>query len=521
MKVANRPEVDRFPGFPVALAATVLLALLPILLARIPPLGDYPNHLARFNILAHYGEQGWMREFWNVRWKPLPNLGVDLIATGLARIFPILTAGRLALGIIVLVHGFGFLALSRAWIGRATVWGLLGFPLLYTYPWLKGFLNYELGLGIMMAALAVHLHLRRRGLGRYAAAMTPLSLALMLAHLEAFGILIAMLAALEYGLGRHGEQTPLSLREAALRSAVLIPLPALYFLAGPTGGVGLGVVWSSLGAKIAALGTVFYGGELGPTLLVVALLLLAVAASIRAGVRVARTGGIVVLALAGLLLILPYGLLTTRYIDTRVAPVMLIAAFAFLDPGRPGRKRLRWAHLAVGAFIAAHLLLVAASYGRRGAELDRVDSALSRLPPGGLVFTVFSDTNKDLRESEWEPPLMHAAAIGALTNRLYPVGLFVFPGQQPLEVRPEFRGVVQNKHFNDRRAPGQWVRRIQAFRATLPAAWQGRPVYVLFRHGHDPAPTTPGARAIAGDRTWTLYLLDGLRPSPTSSRISP
>ena len=50
----------------------------------LPPLFDYPNHLARLGLLTEGGDQ-----FYRVVWAPLPNLAEDLIVPPLARLMPL------------------------------------------------------------------------------------------------------------------------------------------------------------------------------------------------------------------------------------------------------------------------------------------------------------------------------------------------------------------------------------------------------------------------------------------------
>ena len=271
----------------IALAVAVILALLPIALANILPLGDYPNHLARFHILSRYGAEEWMRQFWIVRWEPLANLGADLLAVGLAKILPILLAGRVAVAIITLLHGFGFRYLARQWSGRYTVWGLLGFPLVYSFPHNMGFLNFQLGLGLMLWGLGAHLALRERPFGSYALVMVPLALVTMLAHLQAFGLMLVVITVLELGFLVFRERPPLApglrgVGAAALRVAALIPLPLVYFLLGSGKGELGGILWSNRAKKISYLTKLLYVGDLRHDLIVTAGLFVMIAVAFAA-----------------------------------------------------------------------------------------------------------------------------------------------------------------------------------------------------------------------------------------------
>ena len=62
----------------------MILAAVPLFSTVLPPLFDYPNHLARMHLLSEGGNQ-----FYAVHWEPLPNLAQDLIVPPLARLMPL------------------------------------------------------------------------------------------------------------------------------------------------------------------------------------------------------------------------------------------------------------------------------------------------------------------------------------------------------------------------------------------------------------------------------------------------
>ena len=60
------------------------LVTVPLFSTVLPPLFDYPNHLARLYLLMEGGNA-----FYAVRWEPLPNLAQDLIVPPLAGLMPL------------------------------------------------------------------------------------------------------------------------------------------------------------------------------------------------------------------------------------------------------------------------------------------------------------------------------------------------------------------------------------------------------------------------------------------------
>ncbi|HUI34999.1 MAG TPA: hypothetical protein VLX67_05720, partial [Stellaceae bacterium] len=67
---ADKGDAARiFAAFALLLAAVAA----PLFSTVLPPLVDYPNHLARLQLIASGGN-----EFYAVRWAPLPDLAADL-----------------------------------------------------------------------------------------------------------------------------------------------------------------------------------------------------------------------------------------------------------------------------------------------------------------------------------------------------------------------------------------------------------------------------------------------------------
>jgi hypothetical protein len=86
----------------LTLAATLLMVI-PIWLVRYPPIIDYPNHLARWFMLAHIHDPGYgFGRMYSVHWGPYPYALVDFIAVGLQHFVNIYLAGRLILTMRVL-----------------------------------------------------------------------------------------------------------------------------------------------------------------------------------------------------------------------------------------------------------------------------------------------------------------------------------------------------------------------------------------------------------------------------------
>jgi hypothetical protein len=125
-----------------ALAAAVAVLLLPLLITDVPPILDYPNHLARL-VLLHAGpDDPVLGRFFEPHWTILPNLAIDVIVTPLLGLLPPHVAGRSMLGGILLLNLAGVIALHRALFGRRSYWPLASVLMAYNSTFLLGFLNW-------------------------------------------------------------------------------------------------------------------------------------------------------------------------------------------------------------------------------------------------------------------------------------------------------------------------------------------------------------------------------------------
>ena len=106
-----------------AVGAYVLLCL-PLLLVDVPPLTDFPNHMARMDILAQLGHEPFLTQVYHARWKVIPNLAIDSFMPWLVTVLPVYVAGRLLLALILLLDLAGVAACAAALHGRRTWWSL-------------------------------------------------------------------------------------------------------------------------------------------------------------------------------------------------------------------------------------------------------------------------------------------------------------------------------------------------------------------------------------------------------------
>ena len=175
------------------------IVLTPVVLVTIPPLVDYPNHMARMHILADAGRSDYLRQYYEIHWDILPNMAMDLIIPLLARLVPLDIAGKIFIGMTMLQLAGGVMALHYALHRRWSWWPLLAVFFLYNSILLWGFLNYLFGLGMALWVFAGWVAFRRCPSWQTVPLFSFLAMLLFFCHLFAFGIYVVVLSGYEAG----------------------------------------------------------------------------------------------------------------------------------------------------------------------------------------------------------------------------------------------------------------------------------------------------------------------------------
>src|SRR4051794_35152213 len=97
-----------------ALAGLCVVLIAPLFVCEIPPLADYPNHLARCFVLASLPTDTELARFYAPYWSVIPTLALDVVAPPLMRILPVHVAGRIMIAASVLLPVLGAVAYGQA-----------------------------------------------------------------------------------------------------------------------------------------------------------------------------------------------------------------------------------------------------------------------------------------------------------------------------------------------------------------------------------------------------------------------
>jgi hypothetical protein len=406
------------------------LSALPVFSTRLPPLFDYPNHLARAHLLLSGGSR-----FYVVRWALLPNLAEDLVVPALGRVMPLALAAKLFLVAIFALGAGGPLLLNRAATGKWRLWPLLAFLLLYSRVFLWGFLNYLFGLGLALCSLALWLLCEKRPAGLRIAASIPAALAIYFSHIAAFGVYALLIFGTELAPAWRElkARDPRALARRALVAGAQFIAPIALFLTWERGAAGA-IRFAPFWRKADLLFTVFDNYNRPFDIASFALflgLLVWLAAKGRLGLS-PRLGAAAATLFAAYLA-LPSGIAGGSGLDHRLVP----AFFLFVVGASAPRFESRRIALAIGAGAALLMGLRLLVIEQVWLEADRVYGpaleAIDRLPrdknlalayPAGAVNFV-------------PIPEFHLATLAIARRDDFVPSLFANPAQQPLALSPE------------------------------------------------------------------------------------
>jgi hypothetical protein len=198
----------------LAAVSILVIVFVPIWSVVIPPLADYPNHLARGYILANLPASTDLKEFYQANWSATPYLAMDAIVTILSRFTSIEISGKIFLSLTLLLLAIAPLALSVALNRQVTPIALLGLLFAHNTTLSLGFVNYLFSLGFAVCLLSLWIWLRESRPWVRLILFPVLTSLLFMSHL--MGFIIYALTIVAYELGRHVEQVRSRLPRAPL-----------------------------------------------------------------------------------------------------------------------------------------------------------------------------------------------------------------------------------------------------------------------------------------------------------------
>lgn len=409
------------------------LVLLPLFYALVPPLEDYPNHLARMYALSAVGGNEALSRFYEVAWAPIPNLIMDLIVPPLTPYLGVYTAGRVFVGLTLLLMLLGPVVLQRVLNGRWSAWPLVGGLFVYNGFLFTGLMNYLFGVGVAVFGLAVWMALSDRHPVARALASLAFCTVLYVCHLSALGLYGLGIASVEFWrLWTRKAWRPAPVLESALTLGVPF-LPFVYLLVtSPTWGLSHDVIWESQG-KFEAI-TLFFSVYSDftdiPFLILIAA---AIAIAVRRGlVRFHPAGVIVAGVLTIAFLAMPRMAFGSWMADQRLVVGIFFMSLGFISVDLRKLENQNAFFAVCLVAIAFRIVDVSSHWVAISQPLLELKTSLRMMQPGSRLLVTQAD---DPAEGAVDAALSHAPNLAVIERSALVSRLFVVPGKQILHAR--------------------------------------------------------------------------------------
>ena len=453
-----------------ALGVLCAVLLFPLLLTDVPPVLDYPNHLARLMVLADHGADPILARFYRLNWGIIPDLAIDVIGPPLMWFLPVHVAGRIVLGIVLLVPVFGTVAYSRAAFGRFTWWSLGCVLVVYNATYLQGFLNFTVGTGLALLLAAAWIRWRETAPLRALAIAIPGAILLFFCHLMGllfYGLLIGVheLVALP-ALRRQSRAIALRV----LFGVAVFAVPLALYVSSELHAMPGGTEYVTIAKKGAELLMPFanYSLPLDIATLVLVTGLLVLGAATRRLLVPARSA-VTLLLLTLFYLASPAAFKGTYNLDMRFVIFLGFMLFAAVAPVALPRHAEKSIMVGMAALFAARMMVLSSAWLAHNDDLAQLRSVIAHVEPGSLVF--ITDVKPEEEPGYWDighPARLlsnglrmdvHLPALLLIERRAYWPFLFDNPSQQPVRTRQPYRalsdGIVHLPPHRDLEVPGK------------------------------------------------------------------
>lgn len=379
----SRSIAIAFKGRWIILVISLIWAL-PMLLAPVLPLVDVGGHIGRYAIQLDAGRTPELAQWYTFEWHLLPNLGADLLVQAVGPIVGVEVAARLAVILAVALQTSGILALSRSIHGRVTPWAIAALPLIYSFPFNFGFLNYALSLGLAYWAMVAWLHFEEAHWARRWALFAAVATILWVSHLVGWATFCLLAGSRELIHRSRSAKSAIAAvaGTAAAVSCLLVPL-AVGALFGPPGGeTGPTQGWFQMVWKMFHLFAILADRWAWfDTFSLVFILGLLVAARIMKGTRPDRATGLAAALIAAFAWLLPSQALGSHYADIRLFPIALTLSLLCIGvTDAMQRRTVGGLFLLASLFAGIRLTATFAAGQISGREMERELAVLDSLP---------------------------------------------------------------------------------------------------------------------------------------------
>lgn len=451
---ANQQSYSRLVhwAFPLVLCIVAAALILPFFQTDVPPVVDYPNHLAGDYILSHLHQSTWLAAMYRPHWVIIPNLASDILLVALLGILPIFIAGKLALVASLLTPLAGVIVFNYALFRRLSLWPLASGLVAFNFAFLLGLMNFLLGLGAAFAVAAIWVRWREHYTARTIAALAAGSLAVFFCHITALPFLAVLVGAYEIDQ-IQGRTVRAVVRRLLCLVPTTIPTGLLYFYSATAAGQLKAHWYTVIGKLVFAFAPVMNYNLPLDFLTGVGIVSFAVLAVRRGWLLLPRSILICLGLLCLLFILLPFRVKGGAFFDMRfeiMAAYLLFAGMRENPLILPGR--LTAALICLVALTCGRIFFVSEVWQWQPQEIALVQQATRLVPPGSrvLIATVLPD-NATARTYWNHVPAVrridsiymddyHLPTIFLAEGQDFFQTLFADPTQQPIGVRRDYQG---------------------------------------------------------------------------------
>jgi hypothetical protein len=438
----------------------IFISIMPLWLGRPSMFQDWPNHIARIQILDDIlrGGRFWL-EFYEFRGFFVPNSLADIGITSLLRSgikFPYAEVIFLIMGFLIFTAGFCICASAGGAFDASKL--IFASVFFYSGPMIYGLVNFYVGVGISMAGIGIFI-IQKNKINRTITSLIIVTI-LFFCHIVSalvFAGVVSLFSILRpLARRRYASDTSAPWVGALLALATPALLVCLLLLSPTAADVlpgtnearivyaGGGSLQTFLYWKMTLLPKAFLDGmgvPAGAALLCGIMLFFALAA-LGGSLHLPLNLAVICAAAVVAVVVLPQRVGTGSLFDYRVAPIPLLLLFAWV------RVEWRSQRLAIAAFVVISLVA-----GFRGASLTaaalrtndivrQFDADAAKIPSKSVLFL---GMGRDIRaigwREYWDAPISYLGTRAVSHGVLVPA-VYAAEAQQPLVLKPAFARMV-------------------------------------------------------------------------------
>lgn len=409
----------------------ILAAALPVIVSPINGMTDLPNHIARHHVLFNFGQGHAIDTFFEVKWRWIGNMGVDLPVMALMNWMDAEMATRIAVAFIAPLMVIALLSLSYAAHGRIASSAMIAMPLVFHHVYMYGFVNYSLSMALAFIVLAVWLKRPPTGL-RGGLAYGLGAVAVWTAHLGGWSILVVAAGCCELARLRSFRDIGGSIRRTF---PLLMPLIPLLLWRGEAGNTPL-FSWTEeniLWVKILNFLTVLRGYSRIPDLLMTgAIGLLGLLGLIWSGRRFDARLLAAGLGLCLMAILMPTTVIGSWGADFRLVPAGVILTLLSIAPATDSRREKLLFSIGLTLFLVRSAGIMIGWHSASQA-LERRLTLLDDVPPGSrLGYIAVQSTCRH----PWAlDPSQHISAFAIVRRDSFTNTMFKVEGSDLMSIR--------------------------------------------------------------------------------------